>query len=120
MLDSLTRGFKRILWATRYSGRGLRFALLRETAFQQECLLALVAVPLGLWFGHTGVERALLVGSVLLLLVVELLNSGIEATVNRFGDCPHELSARAKDLGSAAVFIAIVLAACIWGLILFS
>lgn len=120
MSKSFTRGFKRIVWAARFSGRGLRFALLQESAFQQECLLVLAAIPLSLWLGHTKVERALLLGSVLLLLVVELINSAIEATVDRFGDELHELSARAKDLGSAAVFMTILLAACTWGLILFT
>lgn len=75
-------------------------------------------LPLGLWLGQSGVERALLVGSLLLVPLVELLNSGIEAIVDRFGGEIHELSGRAKDIGSAAVFLAIVLAVTVWLLVL--
>jgi diacylglycerol kinase (ATP) len=75
-------------------------------------------MPLGIWLGQTGIERALLVGSLLLVLIVELVNSAIEAVVDRFGGEQHELSGRAKDIGSAAVFIALLNVAIIWGLVL--
>ena len=91
-----------------------------EAAFRQELLLAVVLIPLGLYLGHTGLERALMVGSVLLVLLVEILNSSIEAVVDRIGLERHELSGLAKDLGSAAVFLSLVMAAVTWGLILFS
>ncbi len=82
----------------------MRAAFRHEAAFRQELLLAILLVPLGLWLGDGGVERALLVGSWILVMIVELLNSAIEATVDRFGPEHHELSGRAKDIGSAAVF----------------
>ena len=84
----------------------------------QELALCLVMIPLGVWLGQTGVERALLIGSLLLVLIVELLNSAIEAVVDRFGGEQHELSGRAKDIGSAAVFIALLNVAIVWGLVL--
>ena len=80
--------------------------------------MAAAAVPTGLWLGRTGAERALLVGSCLLVLVAELLNSAVEAAVDRIGPERHELAGRAKDLGSAAVLGTIVLAAIVWGLVL--
>ena len=78
----------------------------------------MVVIPLGLWLGETGVERALLVGSWLLVMIVELLNSAVEATVDRFGPELHKLSGRAKDIGSASVLLSITLAATVWALIL--
>lgn len=107
-------GFKRILLATKYSWQGFRTAYRKEEAFRQEVWLALVAVPLGFYLGHDGVERALLVGSILLVLIVELLNTGIENVVDRVGTDLHKLSGRAKDMGSAAVFTALILAAMVW------
>lgn len=97
---------------------GLRAAWLNEEAFRQECLLVLAGVPLGLWMGRDGIERALLVGVLLNVLIVELLNSAVEATVDRIGPERHELSGRAKDIGSAAVFFSLVLAGAVWLLIL--
>ena len=111
-------GLARILAAAGYSRRGLGAALRHEAAFRQEAAVALVLVPLGLWLGENGVERALLVGSWLLVLVVELLNSAIEAVVDRIGSEHHELAGRAKDMGSAAVLLAISNAAVVWGLLL--
>ncbi len=111
-------GLRRVLDATRYSLAGLAAAFRHEAAFRQELTLALVLVPLGLWLGEDGVARALLVGSVLLVLVVEVLNSAVEAVVDRIGDEIHPLAGRAKDLGSAAVFIALVNAAVVWVLVL--
>ena len=113
-----TTGLRRLVDATRYSLAGLAAAVRGETAFRQELLLAAVAIPLGLVLGRTGVERALLVGSVLLVLVVELVNSAIESVVDRVSVEPHELAKRAKDLGSAAVMLSLVFTAVVWLLVL--
>ena len=109
---------RRVWRAAGYSAAGLKAALRNESAFRQELALFVVLAPLGLWLGRDGVERALLVGSLLLVLVVELLNSAIEAAVNRVGAEPHELSGRAKDLGSAAVFVALLIVIAVWALVL--
>ena len=108
----------RILKATVWSMQGLRAAWLHESSFRLEVYLFLVFGPLGLWLGDTGVERALLVGSCLLVLSVELLNSAIEAVIERYGPEFHELAGRAKDMGSAAVFIAMLNVLLVWGCIL--
>ena len=113
-------GMKRLLLATGHSWRGLKAAFRHEAAFRQELALAVVMIPLGVWLGKTPVERALLLGSVLLVLIVELLNSGIEAVVDRVGLELHELSGLAKDMGSAAVFVSLVNVVVVWGLVLFS
>ncbi|HEX5419967.1 MAG TPA: diacylglycerol kinase [Gammaproteobacteria bacterium] len=110
-------GLRRLARATRYSFLGLRAAWSHETAFRQESSLALLLIPAALWLGEDAVERALLVGSCMLVLVVELLNSAIEAVVDRVGTDHHLLSARAKDLGSAAVFVSLALAVLVWALI---
>lgn len=107
-------GLRRLINAAKYSIAGLAAAAREETAFQQELALAAVLVPLGVVFGANGVERALLVGSVLLVLIVELLNSAIEAALDRVSLEQHALSKRAKDLGSAAVMLALVNAAAVW------
>ncbi|MDZ5459562.1 diacylglycerol kinase [Azohydromonas lata] len=107
-------GLDRMMRATRYSMDGLRMAYLGEQAFRQEVWLAAVLLPLGLWLGRTWVETALLLGSVLLVLIVELLNSGIEAAIDRVSLELHDLSKRAKDLASAAVFLSLVLCAMVW------
>jgi len=111
-------GLRRLLEATRYSIAGLAEAARHEAAFRQELLLAAVLVPLGLFLGRTGLERALLVGSVLLVLVVELLNSAVEATVDRISLEKHPLAKRAKDLGSAAVMLSLVMLGTVWLLVL--
>lgn len=108
----------RLLDATRYSIAGLAEATRHEAAFRQELLLAAVLVPLGLFLGRTPVERALLVGSVLLVLVVELLNSAVEAAVDRISLDEHVLAKRAKDLGSAAVMLSLVMLGVVWLLII--
>ncbi|MCB1722752.1 MAG: diacylglycerol kinase [Chromatiaceae bacterium] len=113
-----TGGLTRIVRAFGYSLQGFLACYRHEAAFRQEVLLAIVLVPLGLWLGGTGVERSLLVGSWLLVMIVELINSAIEATVDRFGPEHHKLSGRAKDIGSASVFLAITLAATVWALVL--
>jgi diacylglycerol kinase (ATP) len=112
------RGITRILRAAGASLRGLMGAFKGEAAFRQELALALPVVPLGLWLGHNGVERALLVASMLLVLIVELVNSAIEATVDRIGLERHPLAGLAKDIGSAAVFMSFVLLVSVWLLIL--
>lgn len=111
-------GIKRIMLAAKYSWQGFRAAYRKEEAFRQEIWLAIVAIPLGLYLGQTGLERAILVGSILMILIVELLNTGIENVVDRVGLDPHKLSGRAKDMGSAAVFLSLVMAAAVWALIL--
>jgi diacylglycerol kinase (ATP) len=111
-------GWRRLVDAARYSGAGLAAAARHEAAFRQELLLAAVLVPLGLWLGNGGIERALLAGSVLLVLVVELLNSAVEAAVDRVSLEDHELAKRAKDLGSAAVMISLLTLAVVWLLVL--
>jgi diacylglycerol kinase (ATP) len=111
-------GFTRLFRAFDASGKGLLGACREEAAFRQELVFALVVVPLGLWLGRSGVERALLVAPVLLVLIVELLNSAIEAAVDRIGPEPHVLAALAKDVGSAAVLTAFILCAVVWVLVL--
>ena len=113
-------GIRRIVNATFYSLAGLRAAWQHEAAFRQEVMLAVVLIPAGIWLGRTAVERSLLIGSCLLVLIVELLNSGIEAIVDRVGTEPHQLSGQAKDLGSAAVFMSLTLVLVVWGLIAWS
>ena len=108
----------RILKATIWSMQGLRAAWLHESSFRLEVYLLLVMGPLALWLGQTGVERALLLGSCLLVLGVELLNSSIEAVIERYGAEFHELAGRAKDMGSAAVFVLMMNVLLCWGLIL--
>ena len=110
-------GIERIVRAFGYSWNGLRLAL-TESAFRQELALACVLAPLALWVDVAPAERALLISSVLLVLVVELLNSAVEAAVDRISLEDHELAKRAKDLGSAAVLLSFVLLVCVWGLIL--
>lgn len=111
-------GLKRIINATGYSWLGLKAAYKHESAFRQELWLAVVLVPLGLFLGEDWIDKAALVCSVLFVLVVELLNSGIEAVVDRIGDEPHTLSGRAKDMGSAAVLIALIITALVWAAVL--
>jgi diacylglycerol kinase (ATP) len=111
-------GLPRLRAALLNSMKGFGAAWAGEEAFRQEVYLLLVALPLGLWLGKTGVEKALLVGSVLLVLIVELLNTGIEIVVDRIGFERHELSGRAKDVGSAAVLVSLVLAGAVWLLVL--
>jgi len=111
-------GLQRLINATRYSLAGLGEAVRRETAFQQELLLAALLVPCALWWGDDGTERALMIGSLALVLIVELVNSAIEATVDRVSLEAHPLAKRAKDLGSAAVMLALVNVALVWLLVL--
>jgi len=112
------QGLRRLINALGYSRAGLADAWRHEAAFREEVMLAAVALPLALWLGSNGVERALLVGSIVLVLIVELLNSAVEAVVDRVSAERHELSKRAKDIGSAAVLVTLALAAAVWALIL--
>jgi diacylglycerol kinase (ATP) len=111
-------GFARLFLAFGNSYKGFVGAYREEAAFRQELALSLLVIPLGLWLGRSGIERALLVGPMLLILIVELLNSAIEATVDRIGLERHHLSGLAKDIGSAAVMLSFVLLALNWALVL--
>ena len=112
-------GFTRIYKAMYYSFKGFRSALVHEAAFRQEIVSALILIPLALWLPVTPLERIIMVSVVVLVLIVELLNSGIEAAVDRVGVEHHELAGRAKDMGSAAVMLSLLLWAYVWGSILF-
>jgi diacylglycerol kinase (ATP) len=107
-------GIDRVIHAAGYSVAGLRAAYGGESAFRQESWLAVVLVPLGFWLGRNWLEAAVLIGSVMLVLIVELLNSAVEAAIDRVSFELHDLSKRAKDLGSAAVFLSLLLCAGIW------
>ncbi len=110
-------GIRRILRATVYSAQGLAQAWRFEAAFRQEIALTALLTPIALWLGRTPVERTLLIGCCILVLIVELLNSAVEAAIDRHGDELHELSGRAKDLGSAAVMLSLLLVGAVWGTI---
>lgn len=112
------QGLSRIWHAAGYSLAGLR-AGWHETAFRQEAIAAVVMLPAAFWLGSTWVETVLLAGTVILVMIVELLNTGIEATIDRIGLEWHELSKRAKDMGSAAVLLSLLLCAGTWALALF-
>lgn len=111
-------GISRLIKAFGYSKQGFAACFRHEAAFRQEVAASLLILPLGLWLGENGMERALLLGSWLLVPVVELLNSALEAVVDRVGSEHHELAGRAKDIGSAAVLLSILVAALVWGLVL--
>ena len=112
-------GLRRVVNATRYSLAGLAAAARHEAAFRLEILLAIVLIPCAWYFGANGTQRALLIGSVLLVLIVELVNAAIEAVVDRISLDHHELAGRAKDLGSAAVMLSLVNVAVVWVAVLF-
>lgn len=107
-------GLDRILHAAGYSWAGLRAAYVGESAFRQETWLAIIGTPLAFWLGRDWVQVALLLGSLILVLIVELLNSAVEAAIDRVSFELHELSKRAKDIASAAVLLSLVLAGGIW------
>lgn len=111
---------RRLLNATRYSLAGLAAAARHEDAFRLELILVVLLAPLALWLGDTGVERALMIGSLIVVLIVELLNSAVEATVDRISFENHRLAKRAKDIGSAAVMLSLVNAGLVWLLIILS
>ncbi len=107
-------GFDRVVRATGYSMAGLRTAYCGESAFRQEAWLAVVMLPAAFWIGTSWIEVAVLAATVMLVLIVELLNSGIEAAIDRVSFELHDLSKRAKDLASAAVFLSLVLCLGVW------
>ena len=107
-------GIRRVIRATRYSAQGLAHAWRYEAAFRQEVVLSLLLFPAALWLGQTPLERLLLVASCVFVLVVELLNSAVEAAIDRVGEEQHELSGRAKDMGSAAVMVSLMLSGAVW------
>lgn len=113
-------GFNRLLLAFVNSWKGFKGAFAAEAAFRQEVFLAIVLIPLGAWLGKTGVEKALLISSMLLVLIVELLNTGIETVVDRIGLERHVLSGLAKDVGSTAVLLSFAVLIVIWGFVLFA
>ncbi|MDC8831088.1 diacylglycerol kinase [Alteromonas gilva] len=119
MFVTKVTGYKRLFYATRYSLRGLKAAFFSEPAVRQELALLLFGVALSCWLEVTVPERVLMIGSLMLIIIVELLNSAIEAVVDRIGPEVHELSGKAKDIGSAAVFMAIMLAIFCWAAILY-
>jgi len=112
------RGFLRFIEAAKYSSQGLKAAYHHEEAFRQEVWLAVLLLPLAFYFAANGIELALLLGSLILVLIVELLNSAIEAVVDRIGTEKHELSGRAKDIASAAVSFSLLNVAIIWACII--
>ncbi|MCL1634470.1 diacylglycerol kinase [Luteimonas sp. SX5] len=114
----LPRGPVRIMKAAVWSLQGLRAAWLHESSFRLEVYLFAILAPIGWWLGTGGVERALLIGSMLLVLSIELLNSAVEAVIERYGPEHHELAGRAKDMGSAAVFVLMMNVLLVWGAIL--
>ncbi|WP_310491691.1 diacylglycerol kinase [Dechloromonas sp.] len=108
------KGLRRLINALGYSRDGIAAAWRNEAAFRQEILLAAIALPLAIYLGKTGVERALLIGSIVLILIVEILNSAVEAVVDKASPEKSELAKRAKDMGSAAVLLSLLNAAAIW------
>ena len=114
IIAHLVHVFQAFVWSL----AGLGAALKHETAFRLEAILFAILAPLGIWLGQDGTERALLIGSLLLVLAVELVNSAVEAAIDRISDERHPLSKRAKDLGSAAVFLCLINVPVVWGLIL--
>jgi len=118
LAESGATGIKRIWRATFFSAAGLRAALMHESAFRQECALAIFMLPATFWVGNSVLEYLLLIAAVLIVLITELLNSAIEAVVDRIGSEVHPLSGRAKDMGSAAVLLALLLAAIVWGVLI--
>jgi len=113
-----SKGLDRLFKAFGYSMQGLSAAFRNEAAFRQEIYLAIVLIPLGTYLGETGAERALLVSVIFLVLITELINSGVEAVVDRFGGEHHELSGRAKDIASVAVLISLINVLIVWGCVL--
>ncbi len=118
MANSEAKGLKRLINATRYSLAGLRAAWKHEEAFRMEIVAAALMVPSAFWIGTTAAQRGLLVGTCFIVLITELLNSAIEAIVDRIGVEHHELSGRAKDIGSAAVMVSLIMTLIIWGMVI--
>ncbi|MCG9685085.1 diacylglycerol kinase [Vibrio sp. Isolate23] len=119
MPQKTLHGFKRIKNATRYSCQGLKAAFQNEPAFREEVVLAALMIPTAFWLDVSQSERILLIATVMLVLIAELFNSAIEAVVDRIGQEQHELAGRAKDIGSAAVMITMLLTGYVWVEVLF-
>ena len=117
MGNGTNKGFKRLVNAFYYSLAGFKAAWKNEEAFRQEIMVGIIVVPAGIFMGKTGIQRAILILSYLIIPLVELLNTAVEATVDRVGMEKHELSGRAKDLGSASVFLSICIAVIVWAFI---
>ena len=115
-----TTGLTRIIKAAGYSWKGFRASWVNEAAFRQEGIAAILAVGIACWLDVDAITRVLLISSVLLVMIVEIINSAIEAVVDRIGPEHHELSGRAKDMGSAAVLLAIIIALIAWGTLLWA
>lgn len=118
-MEYKTTGLTHLINSTKYSLQGLKSAVKNETAFRHELVLGIFAIPLALFLGDDKFEIALMIGAYLIVLIAELLNSAVECVVDRIGTERHELSGRAKDQGSAAVFVALVNCGLIWILMLF-
>ncbi|WP_227367464.1 diacylglycerol kinase [Halomonas sp. M20] len=117
-MKSSDTGWRHLVNSTRYSLKGLKAATLNEAAFRQELVLCVVFLPFAFWVGQTTVEWILLISSCFLVLIVELLNSAVETAIDRIGSEHHVLSGRAKDIGSAAVMLSLIMAGVTWGLLL--
>lgn len=111
------KGLVRVVYAFGYSLQGLKAAWTHEAAFRQEVAMAVILLPLAVWLARTHIELILLVASVFWVIIAELINSSVEAVVDRTGSEVHELSGRAKDMASAVVFLSFILLACVWGII---
>jgi diacylglycerol kinase (ATP) len=118
MVKKSGTGIDRLFRALGWSMSGLKAAFKEEAAFRQELLVCIILIPLALYLGETGLEKALLMGSLILVLIVELLNSAVEAVVDRIGKEQHDLAGQAKDMGSAAVFLSLLNVVIVWILIL--
>lgn len=110
-------GITHLIHSTRYSWKGLRAAFINEAAFRQEVVICIIMLPLAWWLADTAMAWLMLVGSFFLVLIVELLNSAVENVVDRIGPEHHELSGRAKDIGSAAVMLSLIMAGLTWGVL---
>ncbi|WP_178863877.1 diacylglycerol kinase [Thiomicrorhabdus cannonii] len=108
-------GLKRVFYAAGYSWKGFKSTWQHEAAFRQEVILFTLLIPVSFWLGETAAERAILIAVLLIVLLVELLNSAVESVVDRIGEEYHKLSGRAKDQGSAAVFLSFLIAILVWG-----
>ena len=114
MGNSKDRGIRRLINAFYYTLAGFKAAWIHEEAFRQEIIMAALIIPLGIWLGDSGTQKAILIGMYLIIPLTELLNTAIEVTVDRIGQKRHVLSERAKDIGSAAVFLSICIALIVW------
>ena len=117
-MSLFARGPAQLADALRYSIRGFQTAWRNEAGFRQECSLAVILIPLAIWLGDNNVERAMLISACLLVLLIEIINSAIEATIDRVSTEQHPLYAAAKDLGSAAVMLSELMLLVVWGLLL--